>query len=80
VAAEATRRGSPWTRCWPKCSPSGLAAEGPLEAFIGSGSSGRAEPFDVHAARAGLATHKLAKAPEAPVALLADTGVLVVGR
>lgn len=32
-----------------------------LEAFIGCGSSGRSEPFDIHAARAELASRKLAE-------------------
>ena len=32
-----------------------------LEAFIGSGASGRREPFDIHEARAQLAQHKLAE-------------------
>jgi hypothetical protein len=32
-----------------------------LEAFIGSGTSGRREPFDIHQARAELAEHKVAE-------------------
>jgi predicted transcriptional regulator len=32
-----------------------------LEAFIGSGSSGRREAFDIHQERARLAEHKLAE-------------------
>jgi len=32
-----------------------------LEAFIGSGSSGRREPFDIHTARTELAERKLAE-------------------
>ena len=32
-----------------------------LEAFIGSGSSGRREPFDIHQERARLAKRKLAE-------------------
>lgn len=32
-----------------------------LEAFIGCGSSGHPEPFDIHAARADLAARKLAE-------------------
>ena len=36
-------------------------ADDALEAFIGCGSSGRTEPFDIHAARAELAARKLAE-------------------
>ena len=32
-----------------------------LEAFIGSGDSGRSEPFDIHKARAELAERKFAE-------------------
>ena len=32
-----------------------------LEAFIGCGASGTREPFDIHAARTGLAGRKLAE-------------------
>ena len=32
-----------------------------LEAFIGSGGSGRSEPFDIHKARAELAERKFAE-------------------
>jgi hypothetical protein len=35
-----------------------------LEAFIGSGASGRREPFDIHQARAELAGRKLAEGTE----------------
>jgi len=38
-----------------------LPAEDALEAFIGSGASGRREPFDIHKARTELAEHKLAE-------------------
>jgi hypothetical protein len=35
--------------------------EDPLEAFIGSGASGRRQPFDIHEARAELAERKVAE-------------------
>jgi hypothetical protein len=38
-----------------------LPAEDALEAFIGSGASGRKEPYDIHQARADLAERKLAE-------------------
>ena len=38
-----------------------LPAEDALEAFIGSGASGRREPFDIHRARTELAERKLAE-------------------
>jgi predicted transcriptional regulator len=38
-----------------------LPAEDALEAFIGSGASGRGEPFDIHAARSELAERKVAE-------------------
>jgi hypothetical protein len=38
-----------------------LPADDALEAFIGSGASGRGEPFDIHAARRALAGRKVAE-------------------
>lgn len=66
LAAEAARRGvdpeelAVETLEGALGSPTTIAAPGadPLDAFIGCGSSGRAEPFDVHAARADLAARK----------------------
>lgn len=34
--------------------------DGPLEAFIGCGASGRTKPFDIHQERADAATTKIA--------------------
>jgi hypothetical protein len=67
LAAEAARRGISVD----EVAAEALAARYPqagsdrgrdaLEAFIGSGSSGRREPFDIHKARAELAERKLAE-------------------
>jgi len=61
LAAEANRRGITVDEVLAEMVAARLPAEDPLEAFIGCGASGRAEPFDIHAARAELATHKLAE-------------------
>ncbi len=66
LAAEATRRGvtvdvlvAELVAALP--SPPAAAADDALEAFIGCGASGRTEPLDLHAERAGLAARKLAE-------------------
>lgn len=68
LAAEATRRGVSVeeiaaeliARLAPRPAQRPTTSDA-LEAFIGCGASGRTEPFDIHAARAELASRKLAE-------------------
>ena len=60
LQAEATRRGVTLGQLITELADS-LPAEDPLEAFIGCGSSGRTEPFDIHKERAELAAKKFAE-------------------
>lgn len=69
LAAEAVRRGIDPTDLAVEALESalgrpvaaGAAGADPLDDFIGCGSSGGAEPFDLHRARADLAARKLAE-------------------
>lgn len=60
LQAEATRRGITLDQLVVELADS-FPAEDPLEAFIGCGSSGRTEPFDIHNERAALAAKKFAE-------------------
>ncbi len=61
LAAESARRGISVEELTAELLGERLASTGPdnsaLDAFIGSGSSGHREPFDIHLARAELAEH-----------------------
>lgn len=65
LAAEAARRGISVDEVAAEALAARYLQAGPdpgydaLEAFIGSGSSGRHEPFDIHQARTDLARRKL---------------------
>lgn len=66
LAAEATRRGLTVDEVLAEMVarlPSERSSQNgdALEAFIGCGASGRTEPFDIRAARAELASRKLAE-------------------
>ena len=69
LAAEATRRGitvddlvaEMVARLPSEPASANAGDEDALEAFIGSGASGRTERFDIHDARAELAARKLAE-------------------
>ena len=67
LAAEAARRGVTATEVAVEALEGVLGADGPtgdgdsLAAFIGCGSSGRTEPFDIAKARSDLAARKLAE-------------------
>jgi plasmid stability protein len=61
LAAESARRGISVEELTAELLGERLPSTGPdnfaLDAFIGSGSSGHREPFDIHRARAELAEH-----------------------
>jgi hypothetical protein len=61
LEAEAVRRGMSVDELSAQLLAAGLPEKDALEAFIGCGSSGKHEPFDIHAARSELAGRKLAK-------------------
>jgi len=61
LAAEASRRGLSVDQLSAQLLAAGLPKEDALEAFIGCGSSGSHEPFEIHAARSELARRKLAQ-------------------
>ncbi len=60
LAAEAARRGVSVDDVAAELLAAQLPADDALEAFIGCGASGQAEPFDVQQARQGLAARRLA--------------------
>jgi len=59
LQAEASRRGLSVDELSAQLLAAGLLEQDPLEAFIGCGSSGRHEAFEIHAARSELAKRKL---------------------
>ncbi|MDZ4828221.1 MAG: ribbon-helix-helix protein, CopG family [Actinomycetota bacterium] len=60
LQAEAARRGVSIDQLIAELAAA-LPAEDPLDAFIGCGTSGRTEPFDIHRERAELAAKKTAE-------------------
>lgn len=61
LEAEASRRGVSVDELSAQLLRAGLTEEDALEAFIGCGSSGNHEPFDIRLARSELARRKLSE-------------------